>query len=224
MMEKLGYLALAIALLLFIQRLLEQKRVVVLWGDSITEQGTLPNGFITLLYHLLSKAWYSRYSLQVQGKGGRKVTDLLQHLPQVLALKPAVVVINIGTNDVWHQRFQNGTLAPTFVEVYEQMIQQLQFHQIKIAITTIAAIGEPTNQEQFQEFQESIELYNTHIRQLASTYSLTLIDTRLAFETHWQRLDAGNLTTDGVHLNIAGNQLLANLYHNYLSKLPLNNR
>lgn len=224
MMEKLGYLAVAIALLLFIQRLLEQKRTVVLWGDSITEQGTQPNGFIRVLYQLLSKAWYGRYSLQIQGKGGRKVTDLLEHLPQMVALKPAVVIINIGTNDIWHQRFQKGTSAQTFLEVYDQVIQQLQFHQIKVAITTISAIGEPSNPDQFLEFQESIELYNSLIKQLASTYALTLLDTRSAFETHWQQSGASQLTTDGVHLNTLGNEMLANIYYHYLSKLPLSNR
>ena len=58
--------------------------------------------------------------------------------------------------------------------------------------------------------------YSDIIRKIATEQQLTLVDMRAAFETYEKtnnprNLEKGILTTDGVHLNDAGNQFVAKL-------------
>ncbi|MGZ8549527.1 MAG: SGNH/GDSL hydrolase family protein, partial [Chitinophagaceae bacterium] len=61
-----------------------------------------------------------------------------------------------------------------------------------------------------------LEKYSAVIRRLASTYNCTLIDLRAAFaqyenENNTGDKESGILTSDRVHLNEKGNQLVADI-------------
>ena len=78
---------------------------VIIFGDSITQAGVNPGGFIVKMQEMLAKQNRAAdYELIGKGIGGNKVYDLyLRMEDDVLALKPDVVVIYIGVNDVWHK-------------------------------------------------------------------------------------------------------------------------
>src|ERR1700733_4121799 len=78
---------------------------VVFFGDSITEMGARPGGYITRIQDALSqKGLANQYELIGAGVGGNKVYDLYLRMDDdVLAKKPDVVFIWIGVNDVWHK-------------------------------------------------------------------------------------------------------------------------
>ena len=75
---------------------------VVFLGDSITEQGAAPGGYVSMIRDSLS----ARYpGIRVIGAGisGNKVPDLQRRLERdVLSKRPTLVVVYIGINDVWH--------------------------------------------------------------------------------------------------------------------------
>src|SRR6187402_1801554 len=78
---------------------------VVFFGDSITEAGAQPGGYIVRTKEALEKTGRGGdYDLIGAGIGGNKVYDLYLRMDDdVLAQKPDVVVIWIGVNDVWHK-------------------------------------------------------------------------------------------------------------------------
>jgi len=110
---------------------LKQGATVLIQGDSITDAGRsrdtqdtandfaqLGNGYAKLIgYHLLSK--YADKELKVYNRGisGHKVPDLDARWDKdCIDLKPDVLSILIGVNDIWHK--MNGKYEGT-PETYE---------------------------------------------------------------------------------------------------------
>ena len=195
---------------------------VIFFGDSITNAGVKPGGYITLMQEKIKQDGGPSYELIGAGIGGNKVYDLyLRFQEDVLDKKPDVVVIYIGVNDVWHkQSSQTGTDPDKFLAFYTAMIKKLQASGIQVIVCTPAGIGERT------DFSNSLDgdlnRYSQMIRDLASKYGCRLVDLRKAF-LEYNRVnnpdnkESGILTTDRVHLNPKGNQLLADLMFKGLS-------
>lgn len=184
---------------------------VVLFGDSITQAGVKPGGYISIMQRS-QKA----YELIGAGIGGNKVYDLyLRMEDDVLKLKPDVVVIYVGVNDVWHkQTHQTGTDPDKFISFYSAMIRKMQTAGIKVILCTPAVIGERTD---FSNPQDGdLNSYSKIIRNLAKQYNCSLVDLRKEFLAHNlannpENKESGILTTDRVHLSPAGNKLVADL-------------
>lgn len=188
---------------------------VVFFGDSITEAGVKPGGYIVKMQEMLAQQNRAAdYELIGKGIGGNKVYDLyLRMEDDVLALKPDVVVIYIGVNDVWHKSsLGTGTDAPKFVKFYEALIRKLQAGGSRVILCTPAVIGERTDNSNEQD--GDLNAYSTMIRSLATQQNLPLVDLRKAFldynlKNNPTNKERGILTTDRVHLNEAGNQFVA---------------
>ena len=188
---------------------------IVFFGDSITEAGAKPDGFITKIGEALkAKGLTNLYDLVGAGVGGNKVTDLYLRLnDDVVSKNPDVVFIWIGVNDVWHKTLSGtGTDADKFEKFYTAIILRLQSKNIKVILCTPATIGEKfdfTNQQ-----DGDMNRYSQIIRDLSKNYKCGLIDFREIFHVYNSKNNpdnkpSGSLTVDGVHLNAEGNQLVA---------------
>src|SRR5678810_820814 len=83
----------------------QTKRKVIFFGDSITQAGVNPTGYITKVGEMAGKdKMADKFEFIGAGIGGNKVYDLYLRVDDdVLAKNPDVVVIYIGVNDVWHK-------------------------------------------------------------------------------------------------------------------------
>ncbi len=100
---------------------------VIFFGDSITQAGVNPGGYITKMKEMLEKQGIKdKYQLIGAGIGGNKVYDLyLRMEDDVLSQKPDVVVIYVGVNDVWHKAsYGTGTDADKFGNFYTALIKK----------------------------------------------------------------------------------------------------
>lgn len=191
------------------------KKKIVFFGDSITQAGVQPQGYITRLQTLLAeKGQGEGYELVGAGIGGNKVYDLYLRVEEdVLAKKPDAVLIWVGVNDVWHKRtFGTGTDPDKFEKFYHALIKKLKAQNIQVFLATPAAIGEKTDFS--NELDGDLNRYSNIIRQVAQTNGCTLVDLRKAFlnynlEHNKENKEQGILTTDRVHLNEAGNHFVA---------------
>ena len=189
----------------------QKKDKVLFFGDSITQAGVKPGGYISLMKDRLPEQ-----ELIGAGIGGNKVYDLFLRMEDdVLSKKPDIVFIYVGVNDVWHkQSSQTGTDPDKFIGFYTALIKKMQAAGIKIIVCTPAVIGERTD---FSNAQDGdLNRYSQIIRDLASKYGCGLVDLRKAFleynlKNNPENKESGILTTDRVHLNPAGNQLVADL-------------
>jgi lysophospholipase L1-like esterase len=193
----------------------QKKTRIVFFGDSITQAGVKPGGYITLMQQALEKEGKaSQYELIGAGIGGNKVYDLYLRMDDdVLTKNPDVVVIWVGVNDVWHKAsFGTGTDPDKFEKFYTAIIKKLQAKNIKVVLVTPAAIGERNDNSNQQD--DDLNLYSNIIRKIAKANDCKLVDLRKDFTEYEQKnnpenKESGILTVDRVHLNDKGNAFVA---------------
>jgi lysophospholipase L1-like esterase len=200
---------------------------IVFFGDSITESGDQPGGYVSLIRDSLAQP-NSEGSVTVIGAGisGNKVPDLQARVASdVITQSPDHVVIYIGINDVWHD-FEFEDLTGTDPATYEQglrdLITQIQATGAKVTLCTPSVIGEAPSRHTpvSQRLQEYAEISRT----VANDQGAYLCDLQVAFNQYLQvhnpaGLTDGVLTIDGVHLNERGNRFVADVLLEHLRPL-----
>lgn len=188
---------------------------VIFFGDSITQMGVNQGGYIDQMQKKMQASGSAnQYELIGAGIGGNKIYDLyLRHEEDVLAKKPDAVVIYVGINDVWHKTSGIGTDIAKYEQFYIALIKKFQAQGIKVYMATPSVIGEKKDGSNPQD--SDLDAYSAVIRLLAGKYGCTLIDLRAAFASYEkmnnpENKESGILTTDRVHLNEKGNELVAN--------------
>ncbi|MBL7834939.1 MAG: G-D-S-L family lipolytic protein, partial [Cyclobacteriaceae bacterium] len=196
---KLVSFAFIVAALLTTQ---DVKKKVIFFGDSITEAGVKPGGYVLKVADLAAKENKSaQYDFIGSGIGGNKVYDLYLRLEDdVLSKNPDVVVIYIGVNDVWHkQSHGTGTDYDKFEKFYNALIKKIQAKGAKIILATPAVVGERTDFS--NELDGDLNRYSSLIRSIARNNNLPLVDLRKAFleynkANNPENKESGVLTTD----------------------------
>jgi lysophospholipase L1-like esterase len=191
---------------------------IVFLGDSITAGGVNPKGYVTLIKNRLQEK-HADLGITIVGAGisGNKVPDLQKRLERdVLSKKPTLVVIYIGINDVWHGESNpaNGTSKEKFEEGLKEIIGKIQAAGARVVLCTPSVIGE--RKDGSNKNDTKLEEYSAISRAVAKDTKVQLCDLRKEFLTHLKINNPDNkakgiLTTDGVHLNNAGNEFVADV-------------
>ena len=192
-----------------------KKLRVVFFGDSITQAGVQPTGYITKLDSIVKQAHLpDSVELIGAGIGGNKVYDLYLRMEEdVLKKNPDVVLIYVGINDVWHKVSSGtGTDPEKFEKFYRAIIKRLQDKNIKVILCTPSVIGERNDNSNQQD--GDLNQYSNIIRSIAKDLSLPVCDLHNAFSEYLKtnnptNAEKGILTVDRVHLNEKGNLFVA---------------
>jgi lysophospholipase L1-like esterase len=189
---------------------------IVFLGDSITEAGVSPKGYVTLVKRALEEK-HKDLEIEVIGAGvsGNKVPDLRRRLAKdVLARKPTVVVIYIGINDVWHGENDpaKGTPKEDFEAGLKEVIGKILAGGARAVLCTPSVIGE--KKDGANKLDGKLDEYADISRKVAKDLKVPVCDLRKAFQAYLrehnpEEKEAGILTGDRVHLNDAGNKLVA---------------
>ncbi|ENH96423.1 hydrolase [Gracilibacillus halophilus YIM-C55.5] len=190
---------------------------IVMIGDSITEEGRfedqekIGDGYVRLIHDYLQVTEPDRgYQVINKGVGGDRVTDLKSRWQQdVIELQPDTVSISIGINDVWRQLDQphiEQVFPDQFEAIYQQLIEQVyERTNAHIILMEPTVIEENIQSEGNQRLKDYVDI----VRKLARTHQATLVPTHQVFLTYLTSQSTYPLTTDGVHMNPAGNMLMA---------------
>jgi lysophospholipase L1-like esterase len=189
---------------------------IVFLGDSITQGGVGPKGYVTLIKKALHEK-HKDLGIEVLGAGisGNKVPDLQRRMDKdVIAKKPTLVFIYIGINDVWHGESdpKRGTSADKYEAGLKEVIGKIQAGGARVVLCTPSVIGEKTDGSNKNDAK--LDQYADLSRKVAKEMKVPVCDLRKAFLTYLKKNNPDNkakgvLTGDGVHLNDAGNQFVA---------------
>jgi lysophospholipase L1-like esterase len=204
---------------------LKKGEKVIFLGDSITAGGVSPKGYVTLVKARLAER-HKDLGVEVIGAGvsGNKVPDLQKRLEKdVLAKKPTLVVIYIGINDVWHGEKDpaRGTPKDKFEAGLKEIIGKIKDGGARVVLCTPTVIGE--KKAGTNSLDAKLDEYAEVSRGVAKATGSQLCDLRKAFLDHLAKnnpddKDRGVLTTDRVHLNEAGNKLVADTVLSVIDK------
>lgn len=193
---------------------LKKGETIVFLGDSITQGGVGPKGYVTVIKNILAEK-HKDLDIKVIGAGisGNKVPDLQRRLTKdVLDKKPTLVVIYIGINDVWHGEKdpKKGTSPENFEAGLTDIIGKIKDKGARVVLCTPSVIGEKKS----NPLDSKLDEYSEISRKVAKKESVQLCDLRKAFVDHLAKANAddkdrGILTSDRVHLNEAGNKFVA---------------
>lgn len=191
---------------------------IIFLGDSITEGGVGETGYVTLIRNALAE---KQRDLGVEvigaGIGGDKVPDLQKRLASdVLKRRPTLVVVYIGINDVWHGEVnpKNGTSKERFENGLKDIVGQVKGAGANVLLCTPSVIGE--KQAGQNRLDPQLDAYSDITRKVAQETKVPLCDLRKEFFNYLKtnnvaNQDAGVLTSDRVHLNVAGNRFVADV-------------
>jgi exo-1,4-beta-D-glucosaminidase len=170
---------------------------VVFMGNSITEMWTQ---YFPAMFP--DKPYINR------GIGGQTTPQMLVRFRQdVVALKPKVVVILAGTNDI------AGNTGPSTVEMIENnlasMAEIAKANGIRVVLSSVLPVYRYTWKPEVDPVQ-AIATLNQWMKEYARTHGAVYLDyyTAMKDEKLGMRSD---LTTDGVHVNEAGYRVMAPL-------------
>lgn len=178
-------------------------------GDSITQGGMGPTGYVTLVIQGL-KANGVNASAIGAGISGHKSNDMLARLQRdVLDKKPDWMTLSCGVNDVWHGA--KGVPLDQYKANITQIVEKAQAAGIKVVLLTATMIGESVKEAN----NDKLIPYNEFLRELAKEKKCLLADLNAAMQKELDEKEkAGGkrgklLTSDGVHMNPFGNVMMA---------------
>ena len=205
---------------------MENSKIVFI-GDSITEVGRFEDpeeigfGYVRYIRDYLAINQPEALPLIInRGIGGNRIPDLETRWEEdVIALNPDVVSISIGINDVWRQldNPQNEQVLPAkFKEIYIKLLEQVKSNtNARIILMEPTIIQEDLDARGNKLLKEYVQV----IHELAEKFNALIIPTHQVFIDYLKRNNHQVLTTDGVHMNSAGNMLMAQTWlHSYLKQ------
>jgi len=201
--------------------ILKDQQQVILLGNSITQLGEKPEGYVSLMRKIV-KTLYPEKTIYLLNAGisGHKSTDMNARLQRdVLQFKPDWVTISVGINDVWHGYLRQkpklghlrGVPLDDFTKNLTEIVERAQSDGIKVALFTTTVIMEKLDSDE----NKTLAQYNARIKKIARKHNCLLVDLNKVFQNElkpYQSNDmspSGQLTYDGVHMNESGNWLMA---------------
>ncbi len=193
------------------------KMKVLFIGDSITEWGRhgdpedIGTGYVRLIHDYFVTLYPNKqFTFLNRGVGGNRITDLAERWQQdAIAPNPDVISVSIGINDVWRQ-IDHPEMEQVSVKQFEHLYVDL-LTQVKEKTNAKIILMEPTVIDEDVESRGNQLLpdYVAVIRKVAQQFDTTLVPTHSAFIDYLKANNGYKLTTDGVHMNSAGNMLMA---------------
>lgn len=180
---------------------------IAFMGDSITAAGwSNPRGYVRLVMAGL-KANGIEATAVPAGISGHKSDQMLERLQRdALDKKPDWMTLSCGVNDVWHGA--KGIPLDQYKTNITAIVNQCQAQGVKVMILTATVIGEDLDNEN----NRKLIPYNEFLRQLAKKKKCKLADLNQTFQKAI-KADAAKpglkFTGDGVHMNPAGDQIMA---------------
>ena len=199
------WLALFCVFQLSAELLVKSGEKVLFLGDSITQFGNNPYGYVRLVESALKTAG-CRIEVIPAGVSGNKSTQMLSRFRRLIAQKPDWLLVNCGVNDVAHST--KRVELPEYQKNMRDIFDMAQNAGIKVMVLTPTVIGEDLGNKNNQKLAGYIKF----LREEAAARKLVLADTAKAFETALKsctRKEKLKLTVDGLHMNGYGNQLMA---------------
>ena len=182
--------------------------------------GILGAGYPLLVASQLSGEEPDRYEFLNRGVSGNRIVDLDARIKvDCINLKPDVVSILIGVNDVWHQlgEERNGVDAEKFRRVYESMLREI--HQalpgVKFLLLEPYVLPGPATRDQWEVFRREVDKRRQVVQELAQLFwvecdlHIPVIDTQRLLDQACERSSPAHWSADGVHPTPAGHWLIA---------------
>ena len=190
---------------------------VAFLGDSITELGNFPCGYVNLVMVGLRADGLTNVVKIAAGRSGDRSDRMLARIDDVLKQKPTLMFISCGVNDVWHQEHKGpdgkhtGVELPDYIRNMREMYDRCDKAGVKVGVMTATMITENAEDQK----NKWLAKYNDFLRSEAKARGYLLVDCNAVMQETLAKVRAKDktpgikLTKDGVHMNETGEYMLA---------------
>ena len=194
-------------------------KTILFQGDSITDAGRsrendalLGHGYPTLVKGALGFEHPNQYAVLNRGISGNRVVDLYARIKvDFINLKPDVLSILIGVNDVWHEfGSNNGVEAEKFFKVYGMLIEEIKeaLPEVKIMILEPFVLKAAATEGNWEAFQCEVQKRAQKAKAIAEKYGLYFVPLQEKFDEAAELAPNDYWLQDGVHPTTAGHELI----------------
>ncbi|WP_333597455.1 SGNH/GDSL hydrolase family protein [Chryseobacterium flavum] len=183
----------------------KKKVDVVFMGNSITE------GWVKSHPEFFSENNYTG-----RGISGQTTSQmLLRFQSDVIALKPKLVVINAGTNDIAQNA---GIYDPDFTfNNIKAMADIAQNNGIKVIIASVLPAAAFPWRKEITEVSQKVDAFNNRLKQYAGSNKFIFVDYNTAMRDAKGGMREG-LSKDGIHPVPAGYAIMEPMIKNAINK------
>ena len=194
---------------------------ILFQGDSITDCGRsrdnnsyLGHGYPRFVQGKLSVAEPGKHTYINRGISGNRIVDVYARIKaDIINLKPDVMSILIGINDVWHEvGNHNGVSAEKFEKIYDMLIDEIleELPNLKIMILEPFVLKGCATVDAWDYFEPETKKRAEAAKRIAQKYNLTFIPLQEMFDNMPDCVLPDYWAGDGVHPTAAGHELISN--------------
>ena len=208
---------------------------ILFLGDSITDMGRSREvtdeiwkygvGYPIFVASSLYRENPTKHQIINHGISGNRIVDLYARIKSdVWNLKPDILSILIGINDVWHEiGNRNGVELDRFEKVYDMLLADTlsQLPNTQIVLCEPFVLKGSQTIEKFEQFKE-VYKYAKVVKKLSQKYSTYFLPLQEVFDKAAAKFGTEPYLYDGVHPMVAGATLIADewvkLFKNKIEK------
>ena len=204
---------------------------ILFQGDSITDAGRsrtedwlLGRGYPLLVEAALGFEEPGEHVFLNRGISGNRIVDVYARIKSdIINIKPDVMSLLIGVNDVWHELGENpnGVDADKFYKIYAMLIEEIKeaLPNIKIMILEPFVLEACSTTEHWEFFKSEVLKRGEMARKIAENYNLTFIPLQAGFDALAKKAPNEYWLGDGVHPTPKGHEYIKTQWLNAYKKL-----
>ena len=193
---------------------------ILFQGDSITDCGrsreddsNKGRGYATLVMSELGFDAPGKYEFVNRAVSANKITDLYARIKaDIINLKPDVMSILIGVNDIWQEvKRQDGVCAEKFEKIYDMLISEVKqaLPDIKIMILAPYVTKSTATDGNWEVLSSGVAKRAEAAKRIADKYGLTYVPLQGKFDEMVAKQPEPYWTWEGVHPSEYGHELIA---------------
>ncbi len=195
-------------------------KTIVFQGDSITDAQRnrsnmlyMGNGYATMTAGKIAVDHPGEYRFYNCGIGGDRSADMYARIKKdVLNLKPDILTILIGVNDVWHEfGAHNGISASKYEMLLTLFVKEVQeeYPDVKIFLLEPFVLSGTATEANFDTFSREVALRADACKRIAQAYGLAFVPLQEKLQALANVTSVDYVLHDGVHPTCAGHELIS---------------
>ena len=203
---------------------------IVFQGDSITDAGRAYDndgihgrGYPILVKGELGFAAPGKFEFINRGISGNRVVDLYARIKKdIINLRPDILSILVGVNDVWHEfgANPNGVDADKYFRIYDMLIGEIKaaLPDVKIMIMEPFILEDAIDPEQWatmknrESVRSEVRARAQMAKKIAEKYDLVFVPLQEGFDELCRKAPATYWLGDGVHPTTMGHEFIKNAW------------
>ena len=201
---------------------IKENDVILFQGDSITDgnrgRNSDPNhihghGYQYILAsEILAENLGKNVTVYNRGISGNRIADLYARwIEDCLNLKPTVLSILIGVNDIWSEiTGEDGVDTEKYFRIYSMLIEEIQsaLPEVKIMILEPFVLKASATEAEWERFHSEVKERAEKAKEIARKYNLKFVPLQAEFDKAEEKYAADYWLKDGAHPTIMGHEII----------------